>query len=300
MLNKIVKIIKNPKKVIIFLSSRGLIKYDDRKYLEYVYKEHMGKNLNLDNPKTFNEKLQWLKLNNRNTMYTKLVDKYEVREYVSKVIGSNYLIPLLGVFDSYKEIDFDKLPNQFVLKLTHDSGTVIICKDKTKLNRKQTISKLKKGLKRKYFYLYREWPYKDVKPRIIAEKYMKDNNSSVLNDYKFYCFNGEPKMMFIITERGNDPKINFFDMDFNEINLHQGFKKGEKKLEKPKKFDEMIKLARKLSYGIPHVRVDFYIINGKVYFGELTFFDSAGLEKFEPEKYDEILGSYIDLNKIKK
>ena len=149
MLNKIVKIIKNPKKVIIFLSSRGLIKYDDRKYLEYVYKEHMGKNLNLDNPKTFNEKLQWLKLNNRNTMYTKLVDKYEVREYVSKVIGSNYLIPLLGVFDSYKEIDFDKLPNQFVLKLTHDSGTVIICKDKTKLNRKQTISKLKKGLKRK-------------------------------------------------------------------------------------------------------------------------------------------------------
>lgn len=300
MLNKIVKIIKNPKKVIIFLSSRGLIKYDDRKYLEYVYKEHMGKNLNLDNPKTFNEKLQWLKLNNRNTMYTKLVDKYEVREYVSKVIGSNYLIPLLGVFDSYKEIDFDKLPNQFVLKLTHDSGTVIICKDKTKLNRKQTISKLKKGLKRKYFYLYREWPYKNVKPRIIAEKYMKDNNSSVLNDYKFYCFNGEPKMMFIITERGNDPKINFFDMDFNEINLHQGFKKGEKKLEKPKKFDEMIKLARKLSYGIPHVRVDFYIINGKVYFGELTFFDSAGLEKFEPEKYDEILGSYIDLNKIKK
>ena len=300
MLNKIVKIIKNPKKVIIFLSSRGLIKYDDRKYLEYVYKEHMGKNLNLDNPKTFNEKLQWLKLNNRNNMYTKLVDKYEVREYVSKVIGSNYLIPLLGVFDSYKEIDFDKLPNQFVLKLTHDSGTVIICKDKTKLNRKQTISKLKKGLKRKYFYLYREWPYKNVKPRIIAEKYMKDNNSSVLNDYKFYCFNGEPKMMFIITERGNDPKINFFDMDFNEINLHQGFKKGEKKLEKPKKFDEMIKLARKLSYGIPHVRVYFYIINGKVYFGELTFFDSAGLEKFEPEKYDEILGSYIDLNKIKK
>lgn len=300
MLNKIVKIIKNPKKVIIFLASRGLIKYDDRKYLEYVYKEHMGKNLNLDNPKTFNEKLQWLKLNNRNNMYTKLVDKYEVREYVSKVIGSNYLIPLLGVFDSYKEIDFDKLPNQFVLKLTHDSGTVIICKDKTKLNRKQTISKLKKGLKRKYFYLYREWPYKNVKPRIIAEKYMKDNNSSVLNDYKFYCFNGEPKMMFIITERGNDPKINFFDMDFNEINLHQGFKKGEKKLEKPKKFDEMIKLARKLSYGIPHVRVDFYIINGKVYFGELTFFDTAGLEKFEPEKYDEILGSYIDLNKIKK
>lgn len=300
MLNKIVKIIKNPKKIIIFLSSRGLIKYDDRKYLEYVYKEHMGKNLNLDNPKTFNEKLQWLKLNNRNTMYTKLVDKYEVREYVSKVIGSNYLIPLLGVFDSCEEIDFDKLPNQFVLKLTHDSGTVIICKDKTKLNRKQTISKLKKGLKRKYFYLYREWPYKNVKPRIIAEKYMKDNNSSELNDYKFYCFNGEPKMMFIITERGNDPKINFFDMDFNEINLQQGFKKGEKKLEKPKKFDEMIKLARKLSYGIPHVRVDFYIINGKVYFGELTFFDSAGLEKFEPEKYDEILGSYIDLNKIKK
>ena len=300
MLNKIVKIIKNPKKVIIFLSSKGLIKYDDKKYLEYVYKERMGKNLNLDNPKTFNEKLQWLKLYNRNPMYTKLVDKYEVREYVSKIIGKDYLIPLLGVYNSCEEIDFDSLPNQFVLKLTHDSGTVIICKDKKTFNKKEAISKLKKGLKRKYFYLYREWPYKNVKPRIIAEKYMKDNNSSVLNDYKFYCFNGEPKIMFIITDRGIDPKINFFDMKFNEINLQQGFKNSDKKIIKPKKFDEMIDLSRKLSSSIPHVRVDFYILNGKVYFGELTFFDSAGLEKFTPEKYDEILGSYIDLNKIQK
>lgn len=300
MFNKIIKIIKNPRKIIIYLASRGLIKYDDKKYIEFVYKEHMGKELNLENPLTFNEKLQWLKLYNRNPEYTKLVDKYEVRKYVSNTIGEKYLIPCLGVYNSWKDIEFDSLPNQFVLKTTHDSGTVIICHDKDNFDYKKARKKIENRLRRKYFYLYREWPYKDVKPRIIIEKYMKDDDTKVLNDYKFYCFNGQPKMMFIVTGRGNDPRINFYDMDFNEMDLQQYFPRNEKKVKKPKQFDEMVELSKKLSVGIPHVRVDFYLINGKIYFGELTFFDSAGLEKFNPEKYDRILGDYLDLKNLNK
>lgn len=294
-LNKIKKIIKNPKKILIYLSSKGIIKYDDRKYLEFVYKERVGEKLNLENPKTFNEKLQWLKLYDRNPKYTKLVDKYEVREFVKETIGEEYSIPCLGVYNSAEEIDFDKLPNQFVLKTTHDSGTVIICKDKNKFDQKKAIKKLKKSLKRKYYYLWREWPYKNVSPRIIAEKYMQDKNQSTLNDYKFYCFDGKPKMMFIIIDRGQKTKANFYDMKFNKLDIQQTYPNFDKNVEKPKQFEQMIELCKKLSKGIPHVRVDFYIINDKIYFGEMTFFDSAGFDKFTPSKYDEILGNYIKL-----
>lgn len=299
-LNKIKKVLKNPKKILIYLSSKGIINYDDKKYLEFVYEEKIGEKLNLENPKTFNEKLQWLKLYNRNPKYTKLVDKYEVREYIEKTIGKEYLIPLLGVYSTPKEIDFDKLPNQFVLKTTHDSGTVIICKDKNSFDKKFAIKKLNKSLKRKYFYLWREWPYKDVKPRIIAEEYMEDKSTERLNDYKFYCFHGEPKMMFVIIDRGKNTKTNFYDMKFNKLNVTQTYPNFDKKIEKPKEFDEMVELCKKLSKDIPHVRVDFYIINGKVYFGELTFFDSAGFDRFTPSKYDKLLGDYIKLEKISR
>lgn len=298
MINKIIKIIKKPKKILIFLSSKGIIKYDDEKYLKYVYKEKTGKELNLDNPETFNEKLQWLKLYNRDPKYTMLVDKYAVRDYVKEKIGEKYLIPLLGVYNSAKEIDFDILPDKFVLKTTHDSGTVIICNDKDKFNKGMAIKKLNKRLRRKYYYLWREWPYKDVKPKIIAEQYMRDKKSNELWDYKFYCFDGEPKMMFIVIDRGVNTKTNFYDMDFNKLNLQQTYPNFEKKIDKPKQFEEMIDLAKKLSEGIPHVRVDFYIINERVYFGELTFFDAAGLDNFNPEDYNKLLGSYINLGKI--
>lgn len=298
MIEKIKKVIKNPKKIIIYLSSKGIINYDDEKYLKYIYKEKTGKELNIKNPKTFNEKLQWLKLYNRNPNYTMMVDKYEVRNYIKNTIGENYLIPMLGLYNSTKEIDFDKLPNKFVLKTTHDSGTVIICKDKETFNKKEAIKKLNKRLKMNYFYLWREWPYKNVKPRIIAEQYMEDKKTSSLNDYKFYCFDGEPKMMFIVIDRGKNTKTNFYDMNFNKLELQQTYPNFTKEIKKPKQFEEMIELARKLSKNIPHVRVDFYIINEKIYFGELTFFDAAGLDNFNPEEYDTILGNYIDLSKI--
>lgn len=300
MSNKIIRVIKNPKKVLIFLASRGIIDYDDKKYLEFVYKEKLNKTLNIENPQTFNEKLQWLKLYDRNEKYTKMVDKYEVRKFVSQTIGKKYLIPCLGIYDSTNEINFDELPNQFVLKTTHDSGTVIICKDKSKFDKKKAIKLLNERLKRKYFYLYREWPYKNVKPRIIAEKYMEDFETKSLNDYKFYCFDGEPKVMLMIIDRGKNTKMNFYDMEFNKIELSQCFPNFDRNIEKPSQFNEMVELCRKLSKDIPHVRVDFYIINNKVYFGELTFFDSAGFEKFDPIKYDEIFGNYINLEKVKK
>ena len=300
MIKKIMKAIKNPKKILIYLASKGLINYDDKKYLTYIYKEHMGKELNLENPKTFNEKLQWLKLYNRNSKYTSLVDKYEVRKYVSDVIGKQYLIPCLGIYDSIKDINFDKLPNQFVLKTTHDSGTVVVCENKDTFDKKNAIKLLKKRLKRKYFYLFREWPYKNVRPRIIVEQFMEDDKTHALDDYKFYCFDGEPKVLMVITNRKSTPNINFFDMDFNELDVQQEYERGNKVIDKPKGFEDMKMLARKLSKGIPHVRVDFYHINNRIYFGELTFFDSAGLGKFEPEEYDLIFGNYIDLNKVDK
>lgn len=295
MFNKVIRVIKNPKKILIFLASKGIIPYNDEKYLEFVYQEKMGKKLNLKNPNTFNEKLQWLKLYNRKDEYTKLVDKYQVREYVKAKIGEEYLIPCLGVYNDVKEIDFEKLPNEFVLKTTHDSGTVVVCKNKDTLDKKKTLKFLAKRLKRKYFYLYREWPYKNVKPRIIAEKYMTDNENTSLIDYKFYCFNGEPKLMFTICDRDTVPKADFFDMDFNKLKLQQDFENSNRVMEKPTQFEEMKELCKKLSDGMPHVRVDFYIINNKVYFGELTFFDAAGMAKFEPEEYDELLGSYITI-----
>lgn len=295
--NKIIKVIKNPKKIIIYLASKGIIKYDDEKYLKFVYKEKTGYELNLDNPETFNEKLQWIKLYDRNPQYTNLVDKYEVRKIIEEKIGKEYLIPCLGVYNSVDKIELDKLPNQFVLKTTHDSGTVIICKDKATFDFKNAKKVLKKRLKRKYFYLWREWPYKNVKPRIIVEKYMEDKDTSELRDYKFYCFDGIPKLMFIVKDRGKEPKINFYNMDFKKVELQQCYPNFDEKISKPKQFNEMKELCKILSKDIPHVRVDFYIINGKVYFGELTFFDSAGLDNFTPSKWNKILGDWINLKK---
>lgn len=299
MISKIKKVCKNPRKILIKLASKGILNYDDKKYLEFVYEERMHKKLNLENPTTYTEKLQWLKLYNRKDEYTKLVDKYEVRAYVKEKIGEEYLVPLIGIYNSIDEIDFDKLPNQFVIKTTHDSGTAILCKDKNKFDKNIAKKAIKKSLKRKYYYLYREWPYKNVKPRIIIEKYMENKDCKELNDYKFYCFNGEPKIMFIVKDRKTNEKINFYDMDFKKLDVKQICDNFEDNNIKPRKFKEMKELSRKLSKGIPHVRVDFYEINEKIYFGELTFFDSAGLEPYEPDDFDKELGKYIDIRNIK-
>lgn len=269
-------------------------------YVKMLFRVCMGYKLNLDNPRTYNEKLQWLKVYYCNPDYTKMVDKVDAKEYVASIVGDKYIIPTLGVYDNANEIDFDALPNQFVLKCTHDSGVVIICRDKTKLDKESATKRLNKNLKRKYYCWSREWSYKDIKPRIIAEQYMEDESGYELKDYKFFCFDGEPKALFIASDRSNpneETKFDFFDMDFNHLPFTNGHPNSVKEVKKPKGFEEMKALAAKLSKNIPHVRVDFYDINGQVYFGEMTFFHWSGLVAFEPMKWDNIFGDWLKLPK---
>lgn len=273
---------------------------DDKKFIEKMFKATMDYPLNLENPKSFNEKLQWLKLYDRNPLYTKLVDKYEVREYISEKIGEDYLIPLLGVWDDPEEIDFDSLPNKFVLKCNHNSGLgMCICTDKSKIDIKKVKNELKSGLAQNYYLNGREWPYKNVSRKIICEKYMTDETGKNLRDYKFYCFDGKPKIVGIYQDRNSDKETtgDFFDMNFEWVDLKFGMPNALNKPQKPQKFQEMIKIAEILSEGIPEIRVDLYISNNKIYFGELTFFDGGGFDKIEPLEWDYKLGSWIKLPK---
>ena len=270
----------------------------DALYLKLRYWKVFHKPLNLKNPKTFNEKLQWLKLYDRKPEYTRMVDKYEAKQYVAERIGEEYIIPTLGIWDSFDEIDFDSLPNQFVLKCTHDSGGLVICTDKTKLDLEKARRRITASLQRNYFWANREWPYKNVKPRIIAEAYMQDTVTAELRDYKFFCFNGTAKLLFIATDRqteGEETKFDFFDMDFNHIDVRNGHPNADVPPAKPVCFDQMRQLAEKLSADIPQLRVDFYEVDGKVYFGELTFFHWTGLVPFEPEQWDHTFGEWIKL-----
>ena len=230
---------------------------------------------------------------------SELVDKYEVRKFIEERIGSEHLIPCLGVWNHFDEIDFNKLPNQFVLKCTHDSGGLIICKDKSTLDLKQARKKIEHCLKRNYFLNHREWPYKDVKPRIIAEEYTVDESGYELKDYKIFCFNGEPKAMFIATDRGTDTKFDFFDTEFHHLPFTNGHPNADKEIKKPENFDEMLRIAGILSKGMPEVRVDLYNVNGKILFGEMTFFHWSGLMPFEPEEWDYKFGSWIELPEVR-
>lgn len=290
------KIMKDPLILIGIINSKGYLKWiSDQRYLKWRFKRGMGYKLDLSMPRTYNEKLQWLKLYDRKELYTKMVDKYEVRELIKKKIGEEYLIPLLGVWDNFDDIDFKKLPNEFVLKTTHDSGGVIICKDKSKLQTNKAKKIINKSLNKNYYYSGREWPYKNVKPKIICEKYMVDSKLGDIRDYKFFCFEGIPKIMFISGNRGKETKADFFDMDFNHLKLRRIYPNSDIKIQKPVTFDEMKRLSSILADDIPHVRVDFYEINGKVYFGELTFFTGSGFEPFYPNEYDTLLGDWIRL-----
>lgn len=267
---------------------------DDENYLKRKFKVCMGKELNLVEPKTFNEKLQWLKLNNRNPDYTNFVDKYLVKDIVSKKIGSEYIIPTIGVWSNETEIKFKDLPNEFVLKCTHDSGGVIVCTDKQKFDIESAKKQLRMSLRRDFYLKGREWPYKNVTRRIIAEKYMGKD----MNDYKFMCFDGKVRCSFVCTERNsNGLKVTFFDNDWNKLPFERHYPKSEKKIIRPRNFDKMIELAEILSKDIPFVRVDFYEVDGKVYFGELTFFPGNGFEEFSPETADYELGNWINLQK---
>ena len=297
------KYIKHPEKAICNIGEYNNYQFGffipDKIYIKCFYKKHMKKTLNLKNPKTFNEKIQWLKLYDRKTVYTTMVDKAEVKRLVANILGEEYIIPTLGVWDDPNEIDFEKLPAQFVLKTTHDSGGIIICKDKSTLDIERTISKLKEFLKKRAFYYGREWPYKNVKPRIIAEAYMADSHEE-LNDYKFFCFNGKPKALFVATDRHKDTKFDFFDLDFNHLPIVNGHPNAHRKFDKPQNFEKMIEIAEKLSAGIPHVRVDLYNVDSRILFGELTFSHYSGIVPFEPEEWDGIMGEWINLPKRKK
>ena len=271
----------------------------DERYLKLLFKDRMGYKLNLKDPKTFNEKLQWLKLYNRRPEYTTMVDKYEVKKCVADKIGEEYIIPTIGVWEKFDDIDFDALPNQFVLKCTHDSGGLVICRDKSKLDKVAAREKIERSLKRNYYWHAREWPYKNVKPRIIAEQYMVDESGYDLKDYKFFCFGGEVKLCMIERDRAkgrNGHAVDFFDRNFEHQNITvDGYPNAVQAYKKPENYDELLAIAEKLAKNIPHIRVDLYNVNGRVYFGELTFFQASGNIKFAPIEWDEVLGNWIEL-----
>lgn len=266
-------------------------------FLKIRYRSEFGKKLNLECPETYTEKLQWLKLYDHRPEYTLMVDKFAVKQYVAERIGEEYVIPLLGVWERIEDIDFASLPEKFVLKTTHDSGGLVICKDKKELDIQRAIKKLTYFLNRRYYDYNREWPYKNVKPRIIAEQYMEDSTYKELRDYKFFTFGGVPKVLYIAQGRGKgEPTVaDFFDMDFNHLPFTIDHDTAEVPPEKPQNFELMKKLAAKLSEGTPQLRVDFYEVDGRVYFGEMTFFHCSGLAPFHPKEWDRIFGDWVTL-----
>lgn len=283
---------------LAILDAHGLLKWlPDRAYLKLLYRIKFKKRLDLNNPKTFNEKLQWLKLYNRKPEYVQMVDKYEVKQYVAERIGAEYVVPCYGVWDTFDEIPFDELPNQFVLKTTHDCGGVVICQDKRTMDKAGAKRKLEKHLKRNYYYGNREWPYKNVKPRIIAEQYLVDESETELKDYKFFSFDGTVKAMFVATDRYADTEtcFDFYDECFQHLPFTNGHPNAKTAPSKPENYREMLQVAERLSQGFPHVRVDLYSTNGKIYFGELTFYHWSGMVPFEPDYWDETMGSWIKL-----
>lgn len=283
------------------INTNVLHKYDsmpDEKYLKKVYAANMNKELNLQKPERFNEKLQWIKLYDRKPEYTTMVDKNVVKNYVAGIIGEQYIIPTLGVWDDPEDIDFDSLPEQFVLKCNHNSGLgMCICTDKSKLNVEQVKKELRKGLEQDYYLTGREWPYKNVPRKIIAEQYMS-NGKEGLVDYKVHNFHGVPKLILVCKDRFEESGLteDFYSVDWEVLPVKRpGIQTSKAPMEKPKQLDEILSLSKKLSENIPFLRTDFYIIGQQVYFSELTFFPASGFKEFEPDEWDFILGSWIQI-----
>lgn len=298
--NTLKKFIRNPGLIFKSLGHREFLNWiPDSLYLKISYYISTGSRLHLKEPKTYNEKLQWLKLNYRRPIMTQCADKYEVRSYIDNTIGSGYLIPLVGgPWNSFEEIDFSKLPDRFVLKCTHDSGGLVICKDKSRFDIQRARYIIEKCLKHNFYWGGREWPYKDISPRIIAEAYMEDSSTHELRDYKFFCFDGRVKALFIASERqsvGEETKFDFFDSEFRHLPFTNGHPNAKILPQKPLHFEEMKSLAEKLSAEFPHARVDFYEVNGNVYFGEITFYHWSGMMPFEPQEWDELFGDWLKL-----
>lgn len=274
----------------------------DKIYIQMQYFYHFHRFANLKNPQTFNEKLNWLKLHDRNPLYTTLVDKYTVKKWVADKIGEKHIIPTLGMWKKAEDIDFDKLPDQFVLKCNHSSGgSVVICRDKSQLDKVTVIAKLSRQLQNNNYWYGREWPYKNIKPCIIAEKYMEDGTTRELRDYKFFCFNGKTKFILLGSNRfGKDGlKITFYDPTWQKMPFARTNHPTDNVVEKPEQFPLMLKLAEQLSEGMPFARIDFYLADGQIYFGEITLYPASGQEGFQPAQWDYIIGSWLTLPGVK-
>lgn len=312
-MKKIAKAINHPSVALCYMIEKSHLfdSMSDENYLKMMWRIKFGTKLDLENPQTFTEKLQWLKLYDRKPEYTNWVDKYEVKRIVGDMIGDKYIIPTLGVWDTVEEIDWAALPQQFVLKTTHgsDSSGVVICQNKDEFDKAAAVKKLKKSMKSDVYKTMREWPYKDIKKRVIAEAYLTDSknvdNQSIsiggggqLKDYKFYCFGGVPKFMLIASNRFTTHNFNYYDMEFNKLPLTSAVgSQSDVVFDKPEQFDEMKEIATILSQGFAHIRVDLYCSGGKVYFGELTFYDSSGYDDFSSEEWNRKCGDWIKLPK---
>lgn len=296
---RLLNAIRDRHKIFLYLADRGYFDgKSDEKYLRLKYRAKTGKKLVLDDPKTFNEKLQWLKLHDRRPEYTVMVDKYRVRDYISQKIGQQYLIPLLGVWDSPDEIDFAALPDRFAMKCNHNSGLgMCICTDKSSLDTDRVKAELRKGLDQDYHLTGREWPYKDVPRKIVAEQFL-ESDAGGLTDYKIHCFGGVPRFVLVCRDRFTENGLveDFYTPAWERMAVKRPkIPNGSTPLPKPEKLDEMLALAEKLSKDIPFLRVDLYVVEGKIYFSELTFFPASGFEGFDPPQWDRTFGKWLEL-----
>ena len=292
------KVISRPVKALTVLGRSGVLNWmSDEAYIRLLYRAEFREKLDLDHPETFNQKMQWLKLYDRNPVYPEMVDKYKAKSYVSDRIGSEYIIPAFGVWDSFDEIDFDRLPNQFVLKCTHDSGGVLICRDKNRFDIAQARKKMNYFLKHDYYHFGREWPYKNIHPRILAEQYMEDEAAGELRDYKFLCFGGKVKCFKIDFDRFSGHHANYYDPDGRllDIGIVNNPPVFDRELHMPTDIEKMKEIAEKLTEGLPFCRADLYEVNGRIYFGELTFYPASGFAKYTTRDADMELGSWIPL-----
>ena len=296
------KYIKKPEKFICDLCDYDNHRFarfiPDKLHLKCLFKKHMNTKLNLSNPKTFSEKLQWLKLYNRNPDYTVMVDKVAVKQYIADKLGSEFIIPTIGVYNSVEEIPFDDLPEKFVIKCTHDSGSLFICDKNSDIDINSIKKDLSKHMQMNHFWYSREWPYKNIKPKIIIEEFISDEKGRSPADYKFFCFNGKMEIFKIDYNRFSNHISNYYSKDLNYLDFHEKtfLSTSDIKLNLPEKFNEMVTVAEKLSEGIPFLRVDLYYTNSKIYFGELTFFPHSGILPYT-NNGDLMMGNILDLSK---
>jgi hypothetical protein len=286
---------KSPKRFAVALMEHDLLKWlPDKEYLKLDYRTTIGRKLDLKHPITYNEKLQWLKLNDRRPEYTKYVDKFEVQSHIRETIGEQYLIPLLGLYNSVEEIDWGSLPDRFVIKCTHGSGTNIICTDKNKLDIEEAKKKLNRWMNRSWYWYGREWPYKNISPRIICQEFISDTGKTP-DDYKVLCFNGKAKFIEVHMDRFSDHRQDLYDEEWNKVSIIQGETPSELVYGKPACFEEMMRLSEKLAADMYHVRIDWFVVNERLYFGEITFYDGAGFYAFDEEEDDRMMGNLIHL-----